>query len=956
METYIQAQGYAIWRKVKVRFAVPADENINAGNMADVEANAKARNIIIQGLSRSEFDRISHLSSAYDIWVTLDAYHEGTTQIKTVRQDQFKREYNKFEMLAGESLDECFSRFHKILSNLRAVGLTYPDSDNARQMLAALDLRVWEMKVTTIKDTTDLSTLTLDALYSRLKTHEIDVVSRRSKSQSMALVTDPSSASGFSADSLCGFSLAALCDVTDDQLEQLEDEQLALLARKFSHAYKRRRDRKRGGPVICFECGGPNHIRANCPKLEKGKNDYGGSGKNDYTDKNRNKKTPAQTPGKKKFRNFGKAKKLFHRVLTAFDDLDLSEVEGWSDDDGTGDQEPKDGGDDFSGMCFMALEGELSDSELYSDSDEVGPTYDQLNQAFLKLGGFHARARARCTELEKQVDRLSRELTSFSSAPSRDDCDTCCALLADLEKLRTSHDSVSSELDVVKVENVSLLAELELSRMAVTLLTTDETTSPTSCEVKDIDAKGPYAMLLDLPESCENCNNLKMNLKRADHKISELYSWLLEPAASCSNCPKLTAELESVSKQFQEMIDHNQKLANYASKDPVSSPCKNCEKLKIDLIALDEKCVKLTKDLLEKQPSACTVSAEEGEKPQGKVETPSDASQPASSRIAHSESAVHAQANRPSAVGSSSASLPPAVPSSPCSSCTSLFRECQYLMNTLERFVGGKKKLNLILDQSKICKFNQGLGYDFYEDMRKHPPAILRPILGGMIEVEPRSEEVKFKSAGFVQGISDSKVSPPAASASQKAKPSHATSASQKAKYHCTFCQKDGHTIDRCFRRARIAQKDRVAALRRIQGQPQTLSAPNTNTRSRVVSADGFGQHRGLGFSEFSGFRPHATPGRDFRRPQGTSRFPRRDSYPRHDQQVAGVSTRFPIAVGPRNSSRSTHGSSASLSHGERRVDRGQSCLTTSSARRIVQYWLPKSLLIYPSTETLLSC
>ena len=101
METYIQAQGYAIWRKVKVRFVVPADENINAGNMADVEANAKARNIIIQGLSRSEFDRISHLSSAHDIWVTLDAYHEGTTQIKTVRQDQFKREYNKFEMLAG---------------------------------------------------------------------------------------------------------------------------------------------------------------------------------------------------------------------------------------------------------------------------------------------------------------------------------------------------------------------------------------------------------------------------------------------------------------------------------------------------------------------------------------------------------------------------------------------------------------------------------------------------------------------------------------------------------------------------------------------------------------------------------------------------------------------------------------------------------------------------------------
>ena len=97
--------------------------------------------------------------------------------------------------------------------------------------------------------------------------------------------------------------------------------------------------------------------------MGKGKNDHGGVSKNDYIDKNRNTKPPAFAQGKKKFRNFGKAKKLFHRVLTAFDDLDLSEVEGWSDDDGTGDQEPKDGGDDFSGMCFMALAGELSDSD-----------------------------------------------------------------------------------------------------------------------------------------------------------------------------------------------------------------------------------------------------------------------------------------------------------------------------------------------------------------------------------------------------------------------------------------------------------------------------------------------------------------------------------------------------------------------------------------------------------------
>ena len=126
--------------------------------------------------------------------------------------------------------------------------------------------------------------------------------------------------------------------------------------------------------------------------------------------------------------------------------------------------------------------------------------------------------------------------------------------------------------------------------------------------------------------------------------------------------------------------------------------------------------------------------------------------------------------------------------------------------------------------------------------MRKHPPAVLRPIAPGVIETEPRTEKVQFKSAGYVQGISDSKVSPPTASASQKPKPSRATSTSQKVKYHCTFCQKDGHTVDRCFRRAKIARRDRVESLRGIQGQPQILSAPKASTRSRTVLLDGFWQ------------------------------------------------------------------------------------------------------------------
>ena len=83
-----------------------------------------------------------------------------------------------------------WGRFSKILHDLRAVDLVFTESENARQILGALDVRVWGMKITSINDNTVMSELTMDKLYSRLKTHEIDFISCFPKTESMALVVN----------------------------------------------------------------------------------------------------------------------------------------------------------------------------------------------------------------------------------------------------------------------------------------------------------------------------------------------------------------------------------------------------------------------------------------------------------------------------------------------------------------------------------------------------------------------------------------------------------------------------------------------------------------------------------------------------------------------------------------------------------------------------------------------
>ena len=88
-----------------------------------------------------------------------------------------------------------------------------------------------------IQESATLDTLTVDELYSNLKSSELDTQIqaklRNSSAPSMALVIGKVS-SGSLANTSHGFSLSSLVSVTDEQLEVLGDDELALIISKFS--------------------------------------------------------------------------------------------------------------------------------------------------------------------------------------------------------------------------------------------------------------------------------------------------------------------------------------------------------------------------------------------------------------------------------------------------------------------------------------------------------------------------------------------------------------------------------------------------------------------------------------------------------------------------------------------------------------------------------------------------
>jgi hypothetical protein len=100
--------------------------------------------------------------------------YEGSSEIKSLPRDTYKRQYQTFSQKLGESLDDCFTRFESIVSSLRSCDpLAYSDNERAKQLLYALDDSVWGMKITALEESANFTTLDTENLFSKLKSHEL---------------------------------------------------------------------------------------------------------------------------------------------------------------------------------------------------------------------------------------------------------------------------------------------------------------------------------------------------------------------------------------------------------------------------------------------------------------------------------------------------------------------------------------------------------------------------------------------------------------------------------------------------------------------------------------------------------------------------------------------------------------------------------------------------------------
>jgi hypothetical protein len=295
--------------------------------------------------------------------------------------ETYMREYEDFTHLARETIDSMFSRFKSIVNKMCAnkAQLPYSDREIALKLLHALDRRVWEVKVSAIIELANYETRTVDELFSKLKSVEIDHHTQAKienpSAPTMALVSRGGSASNSSP---VMFALSSLLSIIE-KVESLGDEEMALAASRFTWFHNNRMSRWRGGSKDgCYNCGGPDHFIASCPKkgkLESSPRDHhSGRCKGKYSfGKYKSKGGFDKEALKKKYLQKEKIKKRAFLASLSDLDHDSDDVLSSSSDEET----ERRVGDKLNGLCFITdTVGGFCTMALGEDTFDTGDDKD----------------------------------------------------------------------------------------------------------------------------------------------------------------------------------------------------------------------------------------------------------------------------------------------------------------------------------------------------------------------------------------------------------------------------------------------------------------------------------------------------------------------------------------------------------------------------------------------------
>ncbi|XP_074336690.1 uncharacterized protein LOC141673860 [Apium graveolens] len=131
----------------------------------------KALYTIIQGVDESTFEKISNAKTAKDAWEILQKSFQGVEKVKKVRLQVLRGEFENLKMKSSENIGEFVTRLKTVTNEMKRNGENLDDVLVMEKLLRSLT-RKFDYVITSIKESKDLSTISIDELVGSLQAHE----------------------------------------------------------------------------------------------------------------------------------------------------------------------------------------------------------------------------------------------------------------------------------------------------------------------------------------------------------------------------------------------------------------------------------------------------------------------------------------------------------------------------------------------------------------------------------------------------------------------------------------------------------------------------------------------------------------------------------------------------------------------------------------------------------------
>jgi hypothetical protein len=167
MAAFLRGKGQILWDVTVDTGYVQPMNFLALGSRDMFDANIKAVDYLFCALCQPEFNRVHTEHLACRIWFVLKEAHVGNAQVQARMYVTYRREYENFTHLPGESIDALFQRFTVVVNNMRANVdlLPYDDHDRAVKLLHSLDRTIWGGKLEAIVESDKYDTMTVNKLF-----------------------------------------------------------------------------------------------------------------------------------------------------------------------------------------------------------------------------------------------------------------------------------------------------------------------------------------------------------------------------------------------------------------------------------------------------------------------------------------------------------------------------------------------------------------------------------------------------------------------------------------------------------------------------------------------------------------------------------------------------------------------------------------------------------------------